>query len=138
MGQLETELQSPSSLRKHRRRPLFHSLGHCEGPDLRTGREATLRQGWVARYEETSEWTQHRGLTVEVPDRTKGTLTTILERLIQGLDTISASRPGSESLFELFRELTINQEITMKGLSLLEAAIKVPYTPENDCYNAIR
>jgi hypothetical protein len=113
-------------------------IAALEGPDLRTGREATLRQGWVARYEETSEWTQHRGLTVEVPDRTKGTLTTILERLIQGLDTISASRPGSESLFELFRELTINQEITMEGLSLCEAAIKVPYTPENDCYNAIR
>jgi hypothetical protein len=111
-------------------------IATLEGPDVRTGRETTSRQGRVARYEEKNRWTQYRGLSVEVPDCTKSTLATILKRLVQRLDTVSGSRPGSESLFELFLELTITQKITMRDLALFEAAIKIPYTSENDCYNS--
>jgi hypothetical protein len=113
-------------------------IAALEGPDMMNGAEQTLRQTWIARYEEATGWTQYHGLTVELPECTKSSLATTLKRLVQGLNTVSASTPSSESIFELFRELTVSQTVTTQGLDLFEAAVKIPYTPENDFCKAIR
>jgi hypothetical protein len=65
-------------------------IAALEGPDVMTGTERTLRQGWIARYNgikggtmnAAMGGTQYRGLTVEVSDRTKSTLASTLESLV--------------------------------------------------------
>jgi hypothetical protein len=109
-----------------------------EGPDLITGTERTLRQGLIADYSEKRRWIRYRGLVIEVPELTRVCLAAVLGRLVRGLDTVSTSIPESESLFSLFRSLTIGRTITKSGLDLFDASLEIASTSKNDSFTAIR
>ncbi|KAG9195353.1 hypothetical protein G6011_00474 [Alternaria panax] len=109
-----------------------------EGPDLIKGTEGTLLQGLIADYSEQRRWIRYRGLVIEVPELTRVCLSAVLERLLQGLDTVSISTSNKESLFNLFRSLTISQTITKRGLDLFKASLDIAPTPNEDCFTTIR
>ncbi|KAI4940975.1 hypothetical protein J4E91_011060 [Alternaria rosae] len=109
-----------------------------EGPDMITGTKHTLRQGLIAGYGEQRNWVHYRGLIIEVPEHTKACLATILERLVEGLDTVFTSLPHGESLFNLFRALTIGGTITKSSLDLFDASLEITCTPEKDYHAFIR
>jgi hypothetical protein len=118
---------------------MVSDLVALEGPDLITGVEGTLREGLVVRFPGLQAFVQWRGIVIEVPDREKKSLKNVLEKLARSLETvIAATGPGHQDLFELFRYLTIAIPITTTSLEIFEAACKVPYTPSNDVYNAVR
>ncbi|KAF1844586.1 uncharacterized protein K460DRAFT_94487 [Cucurbitaria berberidis CBS 394.84] len=111
-----------------------------EGPDVLTETQKTLKEGLIAQYGSERPWVRFGGLVIEVPDHTRGGLRNKLERIAKGLDTISTGKscdPGSESMFRLFRDLTVNQPITETCLDIFEAAVKIGYKPENDIYNTV-
>jgi hypothetical protein len=110
-----------------------------EGPDMITGAECTLREGLLARFDGTKALLRWRGMIIEVPDRSKESLRKTLERITWLFEmTVAASRPGHEDMFELFREYVISKPVTRDNLHVLEATFKIPYTTENDIYNAVR
>jgi hypothetical protein len=109
-----------------------------EGPDVVTGTKDTLREGLVEDYGEQRTWVHYRGLIMEVPEHTKTCLAETLERLLRNLDTVSTSISAGESLFSLFRALTIGGPITKSSLDLFEASLEITSTPKNDYHNAIR
>jgi hypothetical protein len=109
-----------------------------EGPDLITCTGRTLFQGMVADYSEQRRWIRYRGLVMEVPELTKACLAAVLGRLLRGLDTVSTSIPGGQSLFNLFRSLTIGQTITKSSLDLFDASLEITSTSKDDYHAAIR
>jgi len=109
-----------------------------EGPDMITGTRQTLRQGLIAGYGEQRNWVHYRGLIIEVPEHTKACLSTSLERLVVRLDAVSTSLPQGESLFNLFRALTIGGTFTKSSLDLFDASLEIACTPEKDNHAFIR
>ncbi|KAF1833902.1 hypothetical protein BDW02DRAFT_598630 [Decorospora gaudefroyi] len=104
-----------------------------EGPDVITSTEGTIRQALISQYREDKSWIQYRELFIEVNDCTTSSLSSTLDRLARGLDTVSISGPGHGSLFELFRDLTttLPKLVTEQGLDLFEAVLEIPYTSED-------
>jgi hypothetical protein len=120
---------------------LMTDLVALEGPDVVTGALHNLREGLIAQYEGVMPWIRYRNLVIEVPDCTKASLSIILRRIANSVETVSrvmASRKECESFFELFKEITITRPITEHNLSILEATIDIPYTSEIDIFSTIR
>jgi hypothetical protein len=109
-----------------------------EGPDLVTGAERTLRHGLVADYSEQRRWIHYRGLVIEVPELTRVCLAAVLGRLLRGLDSVSTSISHGESLFNLFRSLTIGRAITKSELDLLDASLEIGHKSKDDYFTAVR
>jgi hypothetical protein len=123
----------------HDRVAMVSDLVALEGPDTVSGVENTLREGLVARYKEVKDVVRWRGVVVHLPERTKKSLRSVLDRVARGLDiAITASGAGHQDLFNLFRQHTIARPITTHGLDVFEATCQIPYTPKNDIYNAVR
>ena len=109
-----------------------------EGPDVITGRQKTLRQALVAQYTGEQQWVDYRNLVIEVPNRTRGDFASVLGRIVNALEKLSLSYPGSESLLSLLQDLTLVEPITEDVLNVLEGTLEIQYTPENDCYSSVR
>jgi hypothetical protein len=110
-----------------------------EGPDMVTGVKSTLREGLIARYDGIKTFLRWRSIIIEVPERTQGSLSAILEKTARLLDTaIASSEDNHQERFELFRDLVVARPVTMASLDVFEATCRIPYTPENDIYNAVR
>jgi hypothetical protein len=102
-----------------------------EGPDMITGREATLREGLIAQYGGTNTPMRWRGSEIEVPCGTKEELRYILERLAKALDLAIT---GRQSMFDLF----LTCPIAKAGLDVFEAACHVKYVRQRDIFEAVR
>jgi hypothetical protein len=110
-----------------------------EGPDMITGTECTLKEGLLARFDGAKVLLRWRGMIIEVSDRSKDSLRKTLERITRLFEmTIYTSSPGHKEMFELFRGYVISKPVTQENLEILEATFKIPYTTENDIYNAVR
>lgn len=117
---------------------LVSDLVALEGPDMITGTANTLRDGLVARYDGTKNFLQWRSIIVEVPNRTKESISRVLERVAYLLELgTNELGPGHMEKTLFFRDLLVARPITTKTLDMFEAVCKIPYKPENNLYAAI-
>jgi hypothetical protein len=116
------------------KRSTLPDMMSLEGPDLITGSCTTMRDGLVAQYSAKKSFVRYKSLIIEVPTCTKEELKDMLQRLAVIMET---TVQGSEARFRFFVQLTITQPITQDGLQLLEAAIKLPDTPNSHIHDAI-
>jgi hypothetical protein len=117
---------------------LVSDLLALEGPDMITGQANTLRDGLVARYDGTKKFLQWRGIIVEVPNRTRESISRVLERVACLLELgTNDSGLGRVEKMLFFRDFLVARPITTKRLDIFEAACKISYKPENNFYDAI-
>ena len=110
-------------------------VASLEGPDMIAGTCRTLREGLATRSQGGRSWTRYKGLIIEFPE---ASLPKALDRIMTALDNFLIHKVEGDSLFLLFRSLTICQPITMESLDVLEAIMEVEYTVENHIYNTVR
>jgi hypothetical protein len=118
---------------------IVSDLVALEGPDLISGKKNTLREGLLARYGGVKDLVRWHGVVIQLPERTRENLRSVLERVARALEiATAASGAGHQDLFHLFRQLMVAQPITTDSLDIFEATCKILYTTRNDVYNTVR
>lgn len=112
-----------------------------EGPDSVTGVARTLKEGLIARYEGRNPFIRYRGLIIEVPESTKGSLAVMLARLQNGAESIIktlAVQQEGEALLQFWNDLFMSRPISDHSLKVLEAALDVPSISTAETYKVLR
>ncbi|XTI89975.1 hypothetical protein V2W45_1511865 [Cenococcum geophilum] len=100
------------------RRAVLPDILSLEGPDFLQSRQATLREGLIARNSNTPISTVRvRGLAIEVKTGTASELQQMLDLLLDALE--NACRAGNESV-ALFVHFCIGKTVNQEALQIME------------------